>query len=104
VIGPHLAPYPRMSVSLIRELIAESRAHGCVVLLDRVVDRMAAIGVPILSEAGAVIGALSIAALTERISERSQMLCEALVREADLIRREMGRGVPAMTRPMENFS
>jgi DNA-binding IclR family transcriptional regulator len=104
VIGAHLAAYPRMSVPLIRELIAESRARGCVVLLDRVVDRMAAIGVPILSEAGAVIGALSIAALTERISERSQMLCEALVREADLIRREMGRGTPAMTRPTENFS
>ena len=94
VIGPHLAAYPRMSVPLIRELIAESRERGCVVLLDRVVDRMAAIGVPILSDAGAVIGALSIAALTERISERSDLLREALIREADLICREIGRGSP----------
>lgn len=96
VIGPHLAPYPRMSVEVIRDLAAESRSRGCVVLLDRVIDRMAAIGVPILSESGAVIGALSIAALTERISERSDMLCQALHREADLIRREIGRGVSAL--------
>jgi DNA-binding IclR family transcriptional regulator len=96
VVGPHLAPYPRITVEVIRELIAESRARGCVVLLDRVVDRMAAIGVPILSQTGAVIGALSIAALTERIAERSDTLCAALLREADLIRREMGRGVAAL--------
>jgi DNA-binding IclR family transcriptional regulator len=102
VIGPHLAAYPRMSVGVIRELIAESRARGCVVLLDRVVDRMAAIGVPILSDAGAVIGALSIAALTERISERSDLLREALIREADLICREMGRGLPGPGRPERN--
>ena len=99
VIGPHLAPYPRMSVDLIRELIAESRTRGCVVLLDRVVDRMAAIGVPILSETGAVLGGISIAALTERIAERSEMLCAALLREADLIRREMGRGATAAPHP-----
>jgi DNA-binding IclR family transcriptional regulator len=99
VIGPHLAPYPRMSVEVIRELMAESRTRGCVLLLDRVVDRMAAIGVPILSEAGAVLGALSIAALTERIAERSEMLCAALLREADLIRREMGRDATAAPHP-----
>jgi DNA-binding IclR family transcriptional regulator len=95
VIGPHLAPYPRMSVAIIRELVAQSRERGCVVLLDRVIDRMSAIGVPILAETGAVIGALSIAALTERISDRAEMLRGALLREADLIRREMGRGAAA---------
>lgn len=100
VIGPQLAPYPRMSLETIRELIAESRKRGCVVLLDRVVDRMSAIGVPVRSEAGVVLGALSIAALTERIAERSEMLCDALLREADLIRREIGRGLTA-ARPQE---
>ena len=104
VIGPHLGPYPRMSVDLIRELVLESRTRGCVVLLDRVVDRMSAIGVPILSETGAVIGALSIAALTERISERAEMLCGALLRETDLIRREMGRGLATSSRPKGSAS
>lgn len=92
VIGPHLAPYPRLSAEMIRDLVRESRDRGYVVLLDRVVDRMGAIGVPLLSETGAVVGALSIAALTERVAEHADTLCGALLREADLIRREMGRG------------
>lgn len=90
VLGQYLAPYPSMSIDSIRAHAAESRARGCVVLLDRVIERMAAIGVPILTESGVVVGALSIAALTERIADRAETLRVALLREADLIRREMG--------------
>ena len=93
-LGPYLAHYPRMSVDVIRDAIRTSRDRGWVVLLDRVIDKMAAIGAPIFNEAGDVVGALSIAALTERIAERAEMLGTALVREADLIRREMAAGLP----------
>ena len=94
-IGPHLSGYPHLQVAVMREVAAESRVRGWVVLLDRVVDRMAGIGAPIFAENGAIVGALSIAALTERIADRSELLGRALVREADVIRREMGRG-PAL--------
>lgn len=84
-----LAPYPRLDVGSIRDLVAESRARGYVLLLDRVVDRMGAIGVPILDGAGRVAAAISVAALTERIVEREGVLASALRREADLVRREL---------------
>lgn len=89
---PRLAPYPRLPVAVIREEIAASRERGFVFLLDRVIDKMGAIGVPLRDPQGQVIGALSIAALSERLLARRDMLRDALLREQDLIRREMTTG------------
>ena len=49
-------------------------------LLDVVVDQMGGIGVPILGADGKPIGAISIAALTQRIPTRLSMLVPALKR------------------------
>jgi DNA-binding IclR family transcriptional regulator len=94
-IGPRLAHYPRITVPVIREAIAAGRRTGYVVLLDRIVDKMGAIGAPILDETGRVVAALSIAALSERIADRAEVLGPALLREADLIKREMTGSIGA---------
>lgn len=94
VLGPRLAGYPRLPVGEIRRLAGESRAAGRVVMLDHVLDRMGAIGAPVRDASGTVVAALSIAALSERIRDRADVLAAALARETNLIEREMRGGAP----------
>ncbi|MDB6002407.1 MAG: IclR family transcriptional regulator [Rhizobacter sp.] len=70
--------YPRISRELLKTEIALARERGYVTLLDVVVDQMGGIGVPILGGDGKPIGALSIAALTQRIATRVSLLAPAL--------------------------
>jgi DNA-binding IclR family transcriptional regulator len=74
-IGPQLGRYPR---------IGAARACGHAVLLDVVVERMGGIAVPILSTSGRPVGALSVPALTERITGREAELARALRHEATI--------------------
>lgn len=74
---------PRIDEALVRAKVAESRRQGHTLLLDVVVERMGGVGMPILGTDGRPIGALSIAALNERLTERLDMLVAAL-REAAL--------------------
>lgn len=76
------ARYPRISRRLLEEKGAEARERGYVVLLDVVVDRMGGIAVPVLGTDGRPVAALSIAALTDRITSRERELAQALQREA----------------------
>jgi DNA-binding IclR family transcriptional regulator len=91
-VAPRLAAYPRLTPELLRREIATSRARGYTLMLDLIIDRMGAIGVPIHDPSGRVVGALSIAALSERIREGEIALRDALLREQDLILREMATG------------
>lgn len=84
LIAPQLGRYPRITEALLRERIAAARACGHAVLLDVVVERMGGLAVPILSASGRPVGALSVPALTERITEREEALARALKREATL--------------------
>ncbi|WP_162501374.1 IclR family transcriptional regulator [Methylobacterium crusticola] len=95
IVAGRLEAYPRLGLAAIREAVAAARARGYVVLLDRVVDTMGAIGVPVRDPGGRTVAALSIAALSARLAAREAMLAEALRREADLMERER---VPADTR------
>ncbi|TDR85164.1 IclR family transcriptional regulator [Enterovirga rhinocerotis] len=90
--APRFSPYPRLSPGFIREEIAVSREQGYVFLLDRVIDKMGAIGVPLRDARDQIIGSLSIAALSERLLARREQLRDALLREQDLIRRELTTG------------
>lgn len=83
------ADYPNLSASIIRREIAMSRRQGYVFLLDRVVPKMGAIGVPLFDLSGQVVAALSIAALSERLLEKREALRDALLHERDLILRQM---------------
>lgn len=84
-----LSHYPDLSASMIYREITVSRRQGYVFLLDRVVPKMGAIGVPLLDAAGQVVAALSIAALSERLLERRETLRDALLYERDLILHHM---------------
>jgi DNA-binding IclR family transcriptional regulator len=88
VITTRLDSYPLCDESVIRGEIAAARERGYVVVLDWIIDRMGAVGAPIRNPAGEVVGALSIAALSERVRDRATMLGKALIREASLIREE----------------
>ena len=70
--------YPRLSRSFLLDQVAQSRHQGFVLLLDVVVERMGGIAMPILGVDGRPVGAISIAALTERLSLRTEELRESL--------------------------
>jgi DNA-binding IclR family transcriptional regulator len=79
--------YPAYSTSRLAQEVARAREHGHAMLLDVVVDRMGGVGVPVCAPGGKPVAALSIAALSERISGRELDLARALKDEARLIER-----------------
>ncbi|HSD55211.1 MAG TPA: IclR family transcriptional regulator C-terminal domain-containing protein, partial [Burkholderiales bacterium] len=81
-IAARLERYPRITANLLARHVAEARRRGYVVLLDVVVERMGGIAVPIMGRDGRPVAALSVAALTDRITERERLLAVALKREA----------------------
>ncbi|MPN31905.1 hypothetical protein SDC9_179380 [bioreactor metagenome] len=74
--------YPRITAELLHERVAEARDKGYAVLLDVVVERMGGIAAPILDPQGRPVGALSIAALNDRILSRESAMGHALMHEA----------------------
>lgn len=74
--------YPRISVSLIKDAVQQSREQGFAMLLNVVVDQMGGIAVPIMGMDGRPYAAISIAALTQRIESRQEMLVAAMKKEA----------------------
>ncbi len=93
VLGPRLQPYPQVTIERLKEAATHARRRGYVMLLDFVIDKMGAIGVPVFDAHGRPIAALSIAGLTERIRDREEALAQALQREADLMKRELMSGM-----------
>ncbi len=83
LIVQRLAPYPRVNEKVIVRLIEQARKQGFSTVFDILIDRMGGIGVPILGPDRRPLGALSIAALTDRIRSREQAMAEALYREAN---------------------
>jgi DNA-binding IclR family transcriptional regulator len=77
--------YPRISRAVLEQHIADARARGYVRMLDIVIDRIGAIGVPIILPDGNVVASISVAALSERIVERERELAELMLREARTI-------------------
>ena len=74
--------YPAFPQHHLDQALANARSRNYALLVDVVVEKMGGIGVPFYSPDGQPIGALSIAALTERITEREAELAEALRDEA----------------------
>jgi DNA-binding IclR family transcriptional regulator len=81
-VAPSLGAYPRYSLASIRASIERARAQGYTLVLDQVVDKMGAVGMPIIGLDGRPMAALSIAALSERVSSRVSELVAALKEEA----------------------
>lgn len=70
--------YPHITRELLMTEIALARERGYAMLLDVVVDQMGGIGVPILGSDGKPIGAISVAALSQRVLKRQSFLVPAL--------------------------
>lgn len=81
VIAPQLKRHPRITSKLLEAHAREARERGHAVLLDVVVERMGGIAVPILGADGRPVAAISIAALSDRITSREAELAQALKRE-----------------------
>lgn len=84
-VAPKLTEFPGFSVETIWEDVRASRSRGYTILLNRVVERMGAIGVPIIGLDGRPFAALSVAGLSDRLAGREQELVAALQREAKQI-------------------
>jgi DNA-binding IclR family transcriptional regulator len=80
-IAPQLLHYPRITPELLDARVREARERGYVMLLDVVVERMGGIAAPILGADGRPVGAISLAALSDRITSREAELAQALQRE-----------------------
>jgi DNA-binding IclR family transcriptional regulator len=84
LLTPRLAvSHPRITPSVLREQLQRSREQGYAMLLDVVVEQMGGIAVPILGADGRPMAALSLAALSQRISSRLPELVHGLKTEAD---------------------
>jgi len=76
---------PKVSMTWLKNEIDRSRERGYSLFLNMLVDRMGAIGVPIFGADGRAVAALSIAALSDRLSSRMDQLVDMLKREAEII-------------------
>lgn len=84
LIEPTLkARYPKISTHLLRSEVANARQRGYALLLDVVVDQMGGIGVPVRGSDGKPVAAISLAALSSRITPRLPLLVPALKKAAD---------------------
>lgn len=77
-----LEHYPRLNAPSIAAEAEAARARGYVLFLDWVVAGMGGIAVPILDYDGRPVGALSVAALSERIRSREAAIARQLRQEA----------------------
>ena len=85
LVAPRLASFPKIDTPWLKAEIRGARERGYTLFLDMLVEKMGGVGVPILGADGRPIGALSIAALSERISSRLNELVEMMQREAKII-------------------
>lgn len=83
--------YPRINVDLLRREVLLSRQRGYALLLDVVVDQMGGVGVPVFGSDGRPLAAISLAALTSRITPRLAQLVPLLRKAADELSREVAQ-------------
>ena len=84
-VEQRLSHYPKVSMTWLRNEIDRSRERGYTILLNMLVDRMGGIGVPIFGADRRPVAAISIAALSDRVSSRTEQLVAMLKREAEII-------------------
>ena len=76
-----LGRHPRITPRLLERHILEARKRGYALMVEVVLERMGGIAMPILGGDGRPVAAISIAALTDRITAREETLAAALKRE-----------------------
>ena len=83
-IRPRLDHFPALDAQALGERIGAAQRDGYAMLLDAVVPNIGGVAV-VLRDRGRPVAALSITALTERITSREKELAAALRREVDMI-------------------
>ncbi|MCR0980795.1 IclR family transcriptional regulator [Roseomonas populi] len=94
-IERRLSQYPAITPALIEETIGRAEGRGYAVLVDAVVVRMGGIAAVVRAPGGRPIGALSVAALAERILDREAALAAAVMREAAEVEARLAAMAPA---------
>jgi DNA-binding IclR family transcriptional regulator len=84
-IPPRLANFPQISGELLNERIQAAQRDGHATLIDAVVARIGGTAVAVTDRNGRPVAALSIVALSERVTSREKQLAAALKREAKII-------------------
>lgn len=83
LIKPRLAArYPRLTPQRLRKEAQRARENGYALLLNVVVEQMGGVAVPNVGADGRPAAAISIAALSDRLSSRLPMLVKALQQAA----------------------
>lgn len=89
-IPPRLANYPLITAELLKERILTARCDGHAMLIDAVVAHIGGTAVAVTDRTGRPVAALSISALSDRVTSREKQLAAALKREARIIAAQLG--------------
>jgi DNA-binding IclR family transcriptional regulator len=84
-IPPRLAHFPQLNVQVLEERIKAAQRDGYAVLIDAVVPQIGGAAVAVRNRNGRPVAALSIVALSDRITSREKDLAAALKREVEII-------------------
>lgn len=88
-IEPHLAPYGGLTRRILLGLVEEARAQGFARITDYAVAGVTSVGVPIRDRGGAVVGAVSVSAMTARMQTREEMVVQTMQREVAALRQSL---------------
>ena len=88
-IEPHLAPYGGLTRRILLGLVEEARAQGYARITDYAVAGVTSVGVPIRDRGGAVVGAISVSAMTARMQPREEMVVQTMQREVAALQRSL---------------
>lgn len=95
---PRLRPYPGLTVTRLRQAIAETRDRGYARVIGEVQAQIGALAMIIPDAEGRPIAALSMSMLKERIRGREDWLAQILSKEVALIRAALrGPGAPPLS-------
>lgn len=95
-IPPRLTNYPTITPAVLDERIHAAQRDGYAMLVDAVVPHMGGAAVAVTDRHGRPIAALSIAALSDRVTSRERQLAAALKREAAVIASQLA-GLSTLT-------
>ena len=80
-----LTQFPKITMRSLQDDIVESRARGYTLILDLIVEKMGGLAMPIFGRDKRPIAAISVAALSERLVARQDVLVAALRKEVDML-------------------
>ena len=84
-IEPQLAQFGGLTRATLLKLVRTAREKGYASITNYAVAGVTSIGVPILSGSGALIGAISVSAISERMRSREALVVQTLKREVALL-------------------